>query len=123
MNIYMRERLEFLARAEEALSEAKGDPLSEIYAIEIRNKIRLMLALDRWPEDMSRPDLRDNFKAAWGELGWVADATYWTDLPEFQPAPGNDYPNVVYFIKRQSGLDPDTELRFDQAALGIAASA
>lgn len=117
MSVTMESRVEILGRLDEALEQAKGDPLAEIHGIEIRNAIRLMFSLDRWPPDMSRPDLRHNFKAAWGELGLTADQTAWDDFPQFQPLPGNDYPNVVHFIKKRCGLGlpgyPDQGLTWD----------
>lgn len=98
-------RIRWMLIHDRAANEA-DNPKALVEVTRIYNAIRYIFSLDRWPEDMSRPDLRDNFKAAWGELGGVADLTDWSDLPEFQPVPGNDYIDSIGHVLRTARIEP-----------------
>lgn len=67
-----------------------------------RDKYRKIFAEARWP-DIEYPDRREDHREAALDAEATLERADW-DFPEFRPAEGNDYPNVVYFILRRVGL-------------------
>jgi hypothetical protein len=116
----MEPRIRLMLLHDRAVNEAEN-PKQLVEATQSYGVLRYIDKVNRWPDEEFDTSLGRDLQAIWNKAGQVCDAIEWK-FPLKGKALGNDYPNPLYFIKKQSGLHPSTRLAWDGDRLEVTGS-